>query len=137
MCNPYASLYTFIVPIFVPVQWLYQWLYRYTAGMVQSQNVQPYCRRIRANGRADCRNPPLDNRTTRFVKNTQMQTQTNGTAHATEAINLVVLLFSTGCISNSPNQRGDYDSLSAARCRPNEVVDADATNWPASVHWGP
>ena len=41
MCNPYASLYTFIVPIFVPVQWLYQWLYRYTAGMVQSQNVQP------------------------------------------------------------------------------------------------
>ena len=38
---PYASLYMFIVPIFVPVQWLYQWLYRYTAGMVQSQNVQP------------------------------------------------------------------------------------------------
>ena len=38
---PYAFLYTLIVLIFVPVQWLYQWLYRYTAGMVQSQNVQP------------------------------------------------------------------------------------------------
>ena len=29
MCNPYASLYPFIVPIFVLVQWLYQWLYRW------------------------------------------------------------------------------------------------------------